>query len=329
MTRNVLMIVMLASVIIFTGCQKEDNDIKEKGNTQTQHAQDNKNVNEGTDEGQITVTDLEGNTVQLSQSPERIIALSAGDLETIAALDGKVVGRPIIRGDIPEAFQDIPEIGTSKEINMEKIVSLNPDLIIVHPELNANEIPALEEMGIDLLRTGADNIKEIQTSIEMFGKVLQKEEEAQSLINEIDEKVNALKTDHQLRTLLVFGVPGTLMVALPDTLSGSMLEAVGGYNVAKDFPELDDYRGYAQLETEKILEADPEAIFLVTPGPPEQAMESLIEEIEKNPAWQSISAVKNDHIVQLPNALFGANPGIKVTQSLDYLHQEIKSIQND
>ena len=80
---------------------------------------------------------------------------------------------------------------------------------------------------------------------------------------------------------------------------------------------------------EKILEADPEAIFLITPGPPELAKESLNEEIEKNPAWKSVAAVKNNHIVQLPNALFGANPGAKVVESLDYLHQKIESIQNE
>lgn len=328
MKRHIVIIVTLIFVGILAGCNKGDDQLKDKGNTNIDNNQEQSNLTENTSEEHITVTDLEGKTVQFDHSPKRIIALSAGDLETIATLGGEVVGRPIIRGDVPEAFKDIPEVGTSKDINIEKIISLDPDLIIVHPELNANEIPTLEEMGIEVLQTGADSIQEIQASIEMFGEILQKEEKAKELIEDIDQKVGGLNTDKELRTLLVFGVPGSLMVALPDTLSGSMLEAVGGYNVANDFPELDDYQGYAQLETEKILEADPEAIFLITPGPQETAMEGLTKEIEKNPAWKSISAVKNDHIIQLPNALFGANPGTKITDSLDYLYQEIESIQN-
>lgn len=314
MTKNIIRIVILACVLIISGCST--------------HSEASQNNADATEES-ITITDLEGRELDFNQPPKRIITLSAGDMETIHALGGEVIGRPVIRGEIPEEFKDIPEIGTSKDINMETIISLDPDLVIAHPELNANEIPALEQMGIPVMHTGADNIKEIQASIKMFGDVLHKENEATALNTDIDEKLNALKTDDELRTLLMFGVPGTLMVALSDTLSGNMLEAVGGYNIAHDFPALDNYKGYAQLETEKILVADPEVIFLITPGPPELALASLTEEIEKNPAWQSISAVKNDRIIQLPNALFGANPGVKVTESLEYLHKEIESIQKD
>lgn len=321
MTKNILYIMMLTFILIISGCGNENDKIN--------NTQQNSPSKENAKDESISVTDLEGQTTQFNSPPKRIIALSAGDLETIYALGGEVVGRPIIRGEIPEDFKDIPEIGTSKEINMEKIISLDPDLVIAHPELNANEIPTLEGMGIDVMQTGADNIKEIQASIQMFGNILQKENEAKILNENINQKIEALHTDEELRTLLVFGVPGTLMVALSDTLSGDVLEASGGYNIAKDFPELDDYPGYAQLEMEKILEADPEVIFLVTPGPPELAKESLNEEIEKNPAWKSVTAVKNDHIVQLPNTLFGANPGAKVVESLDYLHQKIEFIQNE
>lgn len=315
MIKNKLSILLLLiCVMFFSACGKQT-DESERDETQTKDS--------------ITVTDLEGNAVEFDQPPERIVPLSAGDLETIDALGAEAVGRPIMRGDIPEAFADIPEIGTSKDINMEKIVSLDSDLVIAHPDLNANDMPALEDMGIPVLQTGAESIEEIQDSIEMFGKVLQKEEEAASINKTIDDKIESFSTENELRALLVFGVPGTLMVALPNTLSGDMLDTVGGYNIARDFPELENYPGYAQIETEKILEADPEAIFLITPGPPELAKESLAEEIAKNPAWESITAVKNDHIVQLPNALFGASPGANITSSLDYLHEEIQAIQKE
>lgn len=312
---------MLSFILLISACGSN--------NEETNETKQDSPSDENETAEQITVTDLVGDTITFNEPPKRIIPLSAGDLETIDALGGEAIGRPVIRGEIPEAFEDIPEIGTSNEVNLEKIISLDPDLVIAHPQMNAKEVPALEEMGIEVIHTGAKNIEEIQASIEMFGSILQKEAEAKALNENIDEKITALQTDEELRTLLVFGVPGTLMVALPNTLSGSMLDAAGGYNISEDFPELEDYPGYAQVDTEKILEADPEAIFLITPGPPEQAQKSLSEEIEKNPAWKSVSAVKNDHIVQLPNALFGANPGAKVIESLDYLHDEIESIQKE
>src|SRR5690625_7583692 len=95
------------------------------------------------------------------------------------------------------------------------------------------------------------------------------------------------------------------MVALPTSLTGNMLEAVGGYNIAKDYPKLERFPQYAQLDTEKILEADPKLILLITPGDSEKAKESLSKEMEKNPTWKSVAAVESGNIVALTNELFG------------------------
>lgn len=323
MKKNLLMMMILSLVVIFAGCGNGDETMDNQENASDE--------NQTEEQSGITVTDLEGQTVEFDQAPEKIIPLSAGDLETIYALGGEAVGRPVIRGEVPEYVEDVPEIGTSNDVNMEKITSLAPDLVIAHPQLNADNVPALEEMGVDVLFTGADTIDDIKTSIEMMGAVLEKEEDAEELIAEIDAKIDDLKenNDNELRTLIVFGVPGNWMVALPDSLSGSMLEAVGGYNIAEDYPKLERFPQYAQLDTEKIVEADPEAIFLVTPAPTEDITEDFSEEMETNPAWQSIDAVQNGHVVTLPNELFGASPGAKIIDSLDYLQEEIQAIQSE
>ena len=315
---------LLSSAVMFAGCGSGSVE------TDTTEQKDTDEVAVSKSEG-ITVTDLEGNTIELGAPPKRIIPFSAGDLETIYALGGEAVGRPVIRGEIPEHFADIPEIGTSNEINIEKVTSLDPDLVIAHPQLNADQIPVLEELGIDILLTGAGTIEEIKTSINLVGKVLQKEEEAKGLTAEVDEKIDSVKenTTEQLRTLIIFGVPGSWMVALPTSLTGNMLEAVGGYNIAKDYPTLERFPQYAQLDTEKILEADPKLILLITPGDSEKAKESLSKEMEKNPTWKSVAAVESGNIVSLPNELFGASPGAKVNESLDYLQEVIQSIDNE
>lgn len=325
---------MISFLFIFAGC----------GNENVQNANDNSDENVAVDEeatseesndaegdAKITVTDLEGNTVEFEQPPRNIVPLTAGDLETIYALGGEAVGRPVIRGDVPEYAKDIPEVGTTNDVNVEKIISLEPDLVIAHPQLNAQEIPLLEDLGIKVLLTGAETIDDIKYSIDMFGKVLQKEEKADELIAEIDEKIAEFEenSEYELRTLIVFGVPGNFMVALPDSLSGNMLEAVGGYNVANDFPKLERFPQYAQLEAEKIVEANPEAVFLISPGPSEVILESFKKEMEGNPAWNNVDAVQNGNIIYLPNNLFGASPGTKITQSLEYLHEQLEAIANE
>lgn len=332
MKKNLFFMIVLSFVFIFAGCGNEgvnNENSNESDNAKNQETTEN-DENAVESAGKLVVTDLEGNTVEFDEPPTKIVPLSAGDLETIYALDGEAVGRPVIRGDVPEYYKDVPEIGTTNDVNIEKIVSLEPDLVIAHPQLNADVVPLLEELDIPVLFTGAETIEEIQLSIEMFGKVLQNEEKAEELVAEIDEKKAFYKesNENNVRTLIVFGVPGNWMVALPDSLSGNMLEVVGGYNVAKDFPKLERFPQYAQLEVEKIVEADPEVVFLISPGPSEVVAQSFTSEMEKNPAWNSVSAVENENIIYLPNNLFGASPGSKVVQSLDYLHEQIQGIVN-
>ncbi len=275
------------------------------------------------------MTDLQGRSVTFDQKPENIVALTYGDLETIYALGGTAIGRPIIRGELADYLVDITEVGTTNDVNMEIVTSLSPDLVVAHPQLNATSIPLLEEMDINVITTGASSVEEIKDSIELLGQVLQNPDKAREIIKDIDAKIAKIQEDsvEDVRTLIVFGVPGNWMVALPNSLSGNMLETVGGTNIARDYPNLDRFPQYAKLDSEKILAADPDLIFLVTPAESSQTAMVFSKEMQASPAWDSISAVKNGNISVLPNNLFGASPGAKIIDSLEYLHNELKQVK--
>lgn len=66
--------------------------------------------------------------------------------------------------------------------------------------------------------------------------------------------------------MLVYGAPGTYLAALPSSLSGDLLEAACGKNIAADFPQEEKYPQYAGLSSEKIVERNPEVIMLITHG---------------------------------------------------------------
>lgn len=294
-------------------------DINENKSTEENGAEKSEN---------IELEDLQGNEIKLKQAPEKIISLTAGDLNTIYALGAEAVGRPVIRGKISEQLEKIEEVGTSNDVNIEKIVSLNPDVVIAHPQLNKEAIPTLEDTGIDVIQTGANSIDGVKQSIELIGTLVNQEDKANEIVSHINEKLNELKEEKsvELRTLVVFGVAGNWMAALPDSLSGNLLEAVGHFNIARDYPKLERFPQYAQLDSEKIVQADPEVILFITPGPFEEAVTAFSTEMEKNPAWNNIQAVKNNHFINLPNELFGANPGSDIIQSLDYLAKEMNEI---
>lgn len=312
MRKLMIAAIMMGLLFVVAACGKTEEKVEKI---------EKEEVEEVATEG-ITVTDLQGNTVEFDKAPERIVSLIAGELNTLYDLGATAVGRPVIRGKMSEEIAAIEEVGTSNDVNVEKIASLTPDVVIVHPQLNKDAIPALEELGIGVIQMGANSIDGVKESIEILGKLVQKEEKAAELIAEIEERSKG-EQEEALRTLVIFGSAGNWMVALPDSLSGNMLEAVGGYNIAEDYEKLERFPQYAQLDMEKIIEADPEVIFFITAGPQEETVKAFTSEMEQNPAWNNIQAVAKDQFISLPNDLFGANPGSHIIESLDYLHETL------
>jgi len=103
-----------------------------------------------------------------------------------------------------------------------------------------------------------------------------------------------------------------------DNLTCKILEDLGTVNIANKHPSL-----LEELSIEKIIEEDPDFIFVTTMGNTEKAMEALKSGIEKNPAWSRLSAVKNGRYIILPKELFHYKPNAKWGESYKYLAEII------
>ncbi|MEF2292482.1 ABC transporter substrate-binding protein [Virgibacillus dokdonensis] len=311
--RNYLFISLLFLLIFLVGCNNQD-DQSEQHETQSKG-------------DTISVTDSSKRTIDLEKSPEKIVALSNGDVDIIYALGHKVVGRPSGKTIVSEA-KDALEIGSNHSLDLEKITSLEPDLVLGNHPMNMKDIQAVEDIGAEMVLTSANSVQDIQKQISLFGDLLNKQDKAQQIVHKIDNKRKEVKentVEKKPRTLLIYGAPGTNMAALPNSLSGNILELAGGINIASDYPSLEMYPQYAQLNTERIIESNPEIILLMTHGNPEKVKESLIKEMSQTAGWDELDAVKNNRLVILPSNLFGTNPGTKVIESIDYLYDVLKN----
>lgn len=276
----------------------------------------------------IQVTDFSKRTLAFQKVPQHIIALSNGDLDIIYALGGTAVGRPSSNGpSVVPAAENVQQVGSTHEVDLEKITMLKPDVVLGNYPMNEKDIPAIEGVGSQLLLTGANSVHDIQSQITLFGQLLQKQAQAVKLNQQIDQQVAKLQKEtasvSKPKVLLVYGAPATYMAALPNSLSGNILEAAGGSNIAADFPGLQNFPQYAQLNTERIIEADPDYIFIMTHGNTEDVKAAFIKEMQENAAWNGIRAVKNNQVEVLPSDLFGTNPGTRVTKALDLMHQKL------
>lgn len=280
-----------------------------------------------TSEGSVHIQDFAGRDITFDKVPEKIVALSNGDMSIVYALGGEVVGRP--SAELPSSLkkaEHAKQIGTTHQMDLEQITSLKPDVVLGNKQLNEKDISSIEGIGSKLVLTQANSVKDIQKQITLFGKMLNKPAQAKKLNNQIDQKIASLKGSSKgIRTLVVYGAPGTYMSALPNSLSGNLLELVGGKNIAADAPAIEQFPQYAQINTENVIRSDPDLILLMTHGNAEEVKKGFLNEMEQNPAWNDVKAVKEGRIEILPNDLFGTNPGAAVIDALDYLEKKMRT----
>lgn len=172
-------------------------------------------------------------------------------------------------------------------------------------------------------------MKDIQRQITLFGDLLGKQQKAKELNKQIDQRKNQVKQpEKKVKTLVVYGAPGTYMAALPQSLSGDLLHIAGGTNIAENEPALEKFPQYAQINAEKVIEADPDLILLMTHSNPEDVKAGFMSEMKQNAAWHDVSAVKHGHVEILPSDLFGTNPGADVIRAIDELEKRLKRLSS-
>lgn len=266
----------------------------------------------------IEFTDAIGNTITFDAPPATIATLNPGELDILLKLGANVVGRSEMSGELSEEVASIPELGNVHNPSFEQIAAVNPDVLIVPPSF-MQYASNIEGQGTKVIYSNADSIDEILDSVTMIGQLLQKEDEAAAINKTIEEKIASIHAKSGVRTLLVYGAPGTYLAALNNSLSGDILMKSGGENIAADFKAEDKYPQYASLSPELIMERDPEVIMLLTHSDPKAVKAGFEKQMSDSAAWSGLDAVKNDRVYILPAELFGNNPGTKIIDALDYM----------
>ncbi|MBE1555256.1 ABC transporter substrate-binding protein [Sporosarcina limicola] len=322
MKKALLVAISLLLLIVLAACSTGEKKTVEKDD-----AVKDKPVKEESVEKEspsVEVTDSSGQLVTFETVPESVATLNSGDLDILLNLGANVTGRPTSSGPVAAEAESIPVIGNPHQPNFEKIAEVHPTVLLAGMSFKQHA-ENIERQGTKVLYTQANSIEDIQSTITMFGELFKKQNEAEGLNKTITDKVETAIADKAkpVKTLLIYGAPGTYLAALPNSLTGDLLEKAGGENIASDFPKEENYPQYASLSVEKIIERNPQMVMLITHGEPEAVKAAFEEEMMKNAAWKNLDAVKNGNVVILPSHLFGTNPGTKVTEALEVMKESL------
>ena len=248
----------------------------------------------------ITVVVMMGREVTLTEVPQRVVALSAGECEILYALGAEdtLVGRGTYC-DYPAEILEIPALSSGSETNLEEIIALQPQLVLMTSmDQPQEQVDALEAAGIRVAVTNADNIAGTYEAIELIGTLLGKDAEAEAVIGEMKATFEELKSKVSgdgTKTVYfeVSPLQYGLWAAAGDTFMNEVSEVLGLQNIFADVS------GWAEVSEEQVIERDPDYIVTISmyfgEGPTPE------EEILSRSGWENVTAVKNGAILNLQN----------------------------
>ena len=154
----------------------------------------NKEISDAT----LEFTDYYNRKVKVKQKPQTVVSISPGITEILFDLGvgNKIIGRTIFCNFPKEALQ-IEAIGGISDANLERIIALRPQIVITSSMVRKDLVENIEKAGISIIcLPERSNIEGVFGTIKILGKIFDKENTADSLINNMKNQLNEIKSTY-------------------------------------------------------------------------------------------------------------------------------------
>lgn len=255
------------------------------------------------EKGFATITDHWGRTVVIPKKPERMIvpfyilsntALAVGCREHIVCGDGGKKARPYVREFAPE-LADKPSCGGAKNLNLEAVAALSPDLILV-PFKAGQQLSQIEALGIPALVIEPETMQKFFSYVEMLGTASGNQAQAQKLLTfykTILSDVAGFIKDEPLVSVYVSSRSDPLNALSPKMFQAELVAAAGGSLVTSDI----DAVYWTKISLEQVQKYAPQVIVAAT------GSKVTAGELAAKPEWKGIPAVDKGKVYVFPSCI--------------------------
>jgi len=263
-----------------------------------------------------TFVDDLGRQVTIERIPQRIVSLAPSNTEILFALGlgDKVVGVTDWCDYPPEALEK-EKVGSYDTPDIEKIVALNPDLVLVAYGTTMDVINNLVGLELTVFGIKSTDLDDVLNDIRTVGEITGKKVEAQALTSEMESRIQAVtdQTEELEQRPRVFYIVwhDPLWTAGSETFIHELIEKGGGVNICQDI------NGYATITLEEVVARNPEVIITSEWSFDWAINAALLEDTE---------ARQNNRIYQGDDDLV-QRPGPRLVEGLEwfahFIHPEI------
>ncbi len=251
-------------------------------------------------------------------SKYKIVALTSLSADLVNSIDSKslvgIPGSSLLKSN-PD-FRNIAIISSGRmPPNLEKIISLKPDLIIGADGFHDKPLSKLNKLGFKTLSTKIKNLKNLEDLNKEINSFLSKKD-IEPLSNKISNCYSSSSKISKDKNVIALVSTKPILSPNSQSWSGNLIKRFALKNLTSELQSKGEFRGYVNLSQEWLLKAKPNNLIVVkTPG-------SNISQYESLAIWNKIPAVKKKNIFSFD--YYGLiNPG-----SLDSINKACKKLSS-
>ncbi|MEZ5125419.1 MAG: ABC transporter substrate-binding protein [Thermoleophilia bacterium] len=258
--------------------------------------------------GPLSVVDDAGEEVSLAAPAQKVVSLAPANTEiafAIGAGDKMVAGTSY--DDYPEEAKALPKIGDFSNPSVEKIIALEPDLVLASGGIQDGLRNKLTKLGVAVYVVDPTTYDGVISDIGELGQLLGVEDQAGAVVENMETakadvvaKVGAL--ERPTTFIEIYSQP--LMTAGSGSFIDDIVTLAGGTNLGATAGE-----GFPNFSTEVLIEEDP-AVYIAMSGSMGEP-----QDIVKRSGYADLSAVKNDRVYVIEDNII-ARPGPRLAQGL-------------
>ena len=231
---------------------------------------------------------------------QRVVVLANGVAEIIQSLNGQsiIVGRDISSSE--DSLSEIPIVTSGHQVLPEKVISLNPDLVIIDASTGPKAaIETIKAAGIRVVETPESwSLQDLPTKVRAVGRAIGAVDQAELLVQRLNQSLQTSTINNAPRVAFLYlrGTSSIYLIGGPGSGADSLLDAIGAVDVGAQ--NLD--RPFNTLTAESLAALNPDVIVVMSKG-----LESVggIQGLLKLPGVAQTNAGKNSAVIDVDDSL--------------------------
>ena len=253
----------------------------------------------------------------------RVVSLAPNLTEMICALGAAdcLVGRTSACDYPPEAIAKVPVIGGFGAPSVERLISVNPTLVVEVDLADDTTGRAIDKLGIRRERILCRTLDDIPAALLTLGQYLGREKEARRIADPLTAEITRLRTEAAAATsppavfAEIWGDPS--MTAGANSFISELITLAGGRNIGDE-----GRKDYYQVSSEWVVSCSPDVVLCLYPSEPGEARWRVLERA----GWANVNAVRTGRVYDHLSCNIILRPGPRVLDGIAELRRAIQSV---